>query len=572
MQDYLGKGGIQYSLEDQGERIYNPPNNIHSNIFKTDWNRTKMLEFTPVMGVNALSQDLARIIHKLPDEKGQMIGIFGKWGRGKTFLLNELWKVIEAQKAIHYVRIEFRAWKYQETPASWAYLYELLSDEYLGKNEYGNLRSYQLRLFMLNLKRFGWLPVIKFSLTALFAIIGIFYSFFEEMFLPALGISALIGVLFISILQKIRSELSTKAVALIKKYTSRRSFKEALGIQADIQDELIKLLKVWIPDPKTANKKIFLIVEDIDRCTEERIIQNIDALRVLLEDDEICTRLIVVTAIDERILKGAIRIKYESLFPELSTQKSRQALKNVSKEGDLKMNELISEYIDKLFITAIKLGELSDDDKGDYLDELYKNDIQSEENLEISLPRNPENQKKYDAGDDAQDAVEGVTNQVIPIRETENKNRPIQNNPIRPTEELSAESIPAQRVPEWEKLNSQERSLLRKVVRLWAGVTPRRVAIFYYRYLLCKNLLIDRYRSKNLDYQWKDPQSLEAIITLIKFYSDSYNPDLIVEEKDKIRKQAFDQEIEIQNLEYRLKKKMQDYLILLDILEMVIAY
>ena len=101
---------------------------------------------------------------------------------------------------------------------------------------------------------------------------------------------------------------SIKAEDVVKKYTNRHSFKNTLGIQADIQEEIIKLLKVWIPTSKIGKKKILLIVEDIDRCSEDKILQNIDALRIMLDDEKLKDKLLVITAIDERILQLAVAL------------------------------------------------------------------------------------------------------------------------------------------------------------------------------------------------------------------------------------------------------------------------
>lgn len=57
-----------------------------------------------------------------------MLGIFGPWGRGKTYFFNRLkMNLINKQKhELEYTIVEFNAWKYQDTPALWAYLYETL--------------------------------------------------------------------------------------------------------------------------------------------------------------------------------------------------------------------------------------------------------------------------------------------------------------------------------------------------------------------------------------------------------------------------------------------------------------
>ena len=51
-----------------------------------------------VLGVDILSEELAEIVGLMPNEPGSMVGIFGKWGRGKTFLVDQTWKLLEKKQ------------------------------------------------------------------------------------------------------------------------------------------------------------------------------------------------------------------------------------------------------------------------------------------------------------------------------------------------------------------------------------------------------------------------------------------------------------------------------------------
>jgi hypothetical protein len=531
MHRYLARNGILYSLKDRNGFQLGPIRKSSLEYFRTHGLRRRRSEFTPILGVVALAEDLGEMIHDLPDEKGQMIGIFGRWGRGKTFLLDELWKAMQKKWRTVYTRVEYHAWKYQETPASWAYLYELLADEYLGQNRKGNLIQYRLKLLRLNIKRIGWLPVIKFGLafvtTLLWVIFSPIYSGLAWYIL--VGSDTILIFSLLSLVQYIDKKFSTEATELIKKYTIRHSFKASMGIQADIQEELIILLRVWIPDPQEVPRKILLIVEDMDRCTEDRIIQNIDALRVMLEDEEISKRLVIVTAIDERILKSAIYSKYKSLRPnetKTNTSKSK-ATSNSNDPGSVDIKELVSEYIDKLFISAIKLGFLSAEQKTEYLKELFRNDVLPVQLLDVS-----ETVSDFDS------AALQLSSSVDTTRsEDDSPSISGSNNRDGAVITILEEVAPdgAKKTNTWQKLTPDEVSLLVEVVNDWAAATPRRISIFYYRYLLCKNLLINRYEAAGVRNNWDDVGSVRSIILLIKHYSNSYDPEAISREKDRVQ-------------------------------------
>jgi len=555
----------------------------------------KETQIKPVMGVVELAADLASIIQTLPEEKGQMFGIFGKWGRGKTFLLGQLWENLSKSKEKKYIKLEYHAWKYQETPASWAYLYKLFVESYLGKksNSIGG-NGYLCRLLKLNIERLGWLPIIKFGL----AFIGVFVL---SPLLYILGtiykdwyILSPIPFLFIpSIITLVKSnqDFSIKTFDLIKKYSIKHDFNKSLGIQAEIQDELIKLLKVWIPENETSKTKILLLVEDIDRCTEDRIIQSIDALRIMLEENEILKRVIIVTAIDERILKNAIKIKYKSLINSQILTKQKEDKEVV------KIHELISEYLDKVFISAIRLGELTNEYKKEYLDELLKEDVGEDiikeadliaekdvllNNLEEFIP---EITKKVSFNPNDFGSAEEISaiNEFFKQNETQEFDLAIdkgdfvlKDNDIAMRDKngkiVSQKDIDDRhkyridQQKKFEKLTTTEFIILKETIINWKSATPRKIRILYYRYLLCKNLLINSYTSKfNL---WQNEPGIKILMNRILYYSNLHKPEIISQEKIETISKRQEKNI----VQDGMSIPKQDYLFLLEALEMVIAY
>ncbi|MBX3444020.1 MAG: hypothetical protein KF774_16545, partial [Planctomyces sp.] len=58
-------------------------------------------------------------------------GLFGSWGRGKTFLMKRVASKISGFHVIH-----FSAWKFRTTPEVWAYLYERVFQELKGRRPF----------------------------------------------------------------------------------------------------------------------------------------------------------------------------------------------------------------------------------------------------------------------------------------------------------------------------------------------------------------------------------------------------------------------------------------------------
>jgi hypothetical protein len=301
-------------------------------------------------------EKLAPIFYNLisnSDKNGEhFFGLFGRWGRGKTFF----WKYILQNNLSRekYIPIEFHAWKYQDTPGVWAYLYNTLNDAYMGEKpkwwQFGKLMTWLGKLIKLNDQRGKLLTVVGSLLAIGVAIVGYFYNQHvrgEDAVSKVLRVGIPVSVFTLALY--VAKTFKTDARKIITSMTSNINFNSHLGFQHEIQQELKYLLKAWIPEKQKFKKRIFLFIDDIDRCSDDKIIQIVDYIRVLLHCQDIQDRVTVLAAIDERVLLHAIQEKY-SHFVE-------------NKENDATYKELCREYMDKLFLAGLKLGPLTEFEK-----------------------------------------------------------------------------------------------------------------------------------------------------------------------------------------------------------------
>ncbi|MGH1387460.1 P-loop NTPase fold protein [Kordia sp.] len=462
-------------------------------------------DFEPKLDVGILSKSFANLIRNLKNSPGQMLGVFGQWGRGKTYFMRQVEEELKLthhkkanneKKENQFYYLKFHAWKYQDTEGVWAYLYQSIMELYLThKND--ELRKhgkwfqryiyYPLAskwnetrlLFRLNRIRNGMFNLSMFIVVSLLAVlIVIFYPNFlndVKFWTAFLGTSISIQVLLF--LNK-AWKLGDKGKRLVKRYTHKPNFNKLLGVQAEIQEELKYILRAWMKTEfreeegksieylKNNQKRLLLFVDDIDRCQEERLIQVIDALRVMLEDDEILMRVIIVAAIDEDILERAIQWKYTNF------------LKNEKAD---RHHTLVKEYMDKLFISCLKLPPLYNDEKNEILDSYAQKigvqDIKIEEDKdESSAERNNVNEPESADG-------YGLirNNQEHRMARQENQEEKEINYAIT--------------VNELELLKEQAENITERV-------TPRQLRIFMYRYLLARNIGQHFNNYEKLDSDW----------------------------------------------------------------------
>jgi Leucine-rich repeat (LRR) protein len=339
-------------IEKRSELQKVPPMPLHA--FITDNNPVSWKAYLfreppdAILGIDILNKALTEIISLFKSDKAGMVGIFGRWGRGKTFFWRKLKKDLEDKS---YKTVEFSAWKYNDTPASWAYLYETIANALYGKPA---------------IKRPFKILQLRFSREPLTTIFNLFLSIILPIYILIImikhpemmntkwsimnGLELKVGLVITYILFLIYyfpKVYNFKLPNILKQISSKR-FLDLMGMQAEIEKELTFLIKKY-------PNKIVLFVDDLDRCSEDRILQIIDSLRIIIENQIISEKLVVIAAVDERILKKVIKNKYKDMVEEHS---------------ELEM--MVKEYLEKLFAFSIKLPSLSQAQKEAVCDNIKK--------------------------------------------------------------------------------------------------------------------------------------------------------------------------------------------------------
>ncbi len=450
-----------------------------------------------VLGVQELAKDVHGLIKQIKGmEKGVMFGIFGKWGRGKTYLWNKIETEIDNDDDRSFTVTTFHAWKYQDTPASWAYLYEILADNYYGhstfskkgiKKDPSQLVKFWRKL-KLNQIRLGPKSIIIFGISLSLSIIWYFavpFSFKIKLLLSVLSTFSL------SIFLIYRS-FKARALELFKKYTKKVSFSEFLGIQAEIQRELKYLLKAWLGK---SDQRILIFVDDIDRCREDKIIEIIDSLRVMLEEPDIHNKVVVIAAIDESILKMAIRSKYHHLVKEMHIKEDKD-------EQEAKLASMTDEYMDKLFLAGINLPSLTLQNKKDVLNAITKDKVGRVSSKNKKAETDTTKQSASTTDRDLTTLLKRELNLLKIFSQglfASNRTNPVTSKLV---EENSFEILEA------------DKNYLEQSLKFYETATPRQIRILVYRYLLARKLLQRRLLKINLLKEW-DNQNIGEILPLL---------------------------------------------------------
>ena len=286
------------------------------------------------------------------------------------------------------------------------------------------------------------------------------------------------------------------AINLYTRYFSKKSFNEVLGLQAEVQKELKILIKCWTKD---SNKKIVLFVDDLDRCDSIQVLKTLDGLRIILDEKEIYEKLIIITAIDENIIKYAISKKYTN-------------------EKEINV-DFYQDYIEKVFLTGIKLNALKDTESKEYLESLFREDTkdnESNKNDEQSdgIKEGIDSNKNDEQSDEIKEGIDLNKNDE---QKVESKDTFVINKDIKLNNGLDFEI--------------DEKNYLLDNINKLKYATPRRIRIFYFKYILFRQLLQLRLIEVNKYKLWEDLENHHIIIDVLldKDISIDIDEELIIE-------------------------------------------
>jgi hypothetical protein len=181
------------------------------------------------------------------------------------------------------------------------------------------------------------------------------------------------------------------------------------------------------------------------------------------------------------VLKRAIKCKYHELLAKDYCLEDN-GRKNLSLS-------ITTEYMDKLFLSGISLGMLTTDDKKEILKKYIQNRVHRPTRVNVT-PSNNTTTPQTPMG-----AVQSESNNSIGT--TTNTNVISTDRQGNTQNQDSQKQAPIVDESQYD-LSETEEQFLFNHMEFYKEATPRQIRIFYYRYLLGRNLLINQFRTKNL--------------------------------------------------------------------------
>lgn len=300
------------------------------------------------------------------------IAIIGKWGLGKSSLIN---LVTEKYKrdATHYHVQEINAWKYEKESLRKVFLKQLwqgISDQKvqsfetirkeISKIVYAELPPEDKATVRARTKSFF---ITLFGLVLFTILFFIIYKLVQAGSWCSLVDGAFWKEVFLRYCKNISSILIGPALVALCKllfddYHSRRSSKVELNFPIETTDDYEIFLETKIKEQiqKNPDLKIITVIDDLDRLSIDKIVEALDALKAFVGFE----RCIFIVPFDDEIIKRALDKRRANDFKE------------AAEIAEVIESELI---LDKLFQFKIYLPPILDFDIQQYACNLAKQEV-----------------------------------------------------------------------------------------------------------------------------------------------------------------------------------------------------
>lgn len=271
------------------------------------------------------------------------IGVFGDWGSGKSSILKiaseQLGELDDGTFVLY-----FNGWLFEGYDDAKAALLESIIKEFERNKQFGpKVKGKAKKL----LKSVNWMRVVGLG--------------FKKVALPAASAYFSGGLSLIPYLtekfQSIKSEeifeklQGEKSEEFLKSLLQDTDEEDKSMLVREFRDEFAKLID------ESKIKKLVVVIDDLDRCTPDRIIENLEAIKLFLNVEK--TAFIIGS--DPRIVRHAIEYRFKPNHDG----------------GD--NDRIVDDYLEKLIQVPYYLPKLSDSEVETYISLLIaKRDLKGE--------------------------------------------------------------------------------------------------------------------------------------------------------------------------------------------------
>ena len=310
------------------------------------------------------SEAFSRIIDEPENKPPLCFGIIGPDNYGKTNFLHNLKNKLLAKENKKYknqynpekIIIEFNAWNFEADNTIWASLLMNIHDALEEKIGCRKMKWIRIKKSLFPNKKAIALFILKLVIPLIMLILLVIYnSEISIMYSIVWGfITALTSVFFVKDALLMSKNILFTISDDISRNIQKPDWSKKLGFMNEIKTEFFEFLN---PIIKQQNIRLILMIDDLDRCSIEKVYTVIKALTLLKNSD--CP-IYMFFAYDSVKINDAIKTYYKNKY-QVTTYEGKQLLEKLVNipfclpEKNIVENlSLIDEYLDEEYFLNLR--------------------------------------------------------------------------------------------------------------------------------------------------------------------------------------------------------------------------
>jgi len=287
------------------------------------------------------------------------VGVFGDWGSGKSSIMKMLEQELNAGEQEDTACLYFNGWAFEGYDDAKAALIEDILIKLKENKKFGHKIVDETTKL---LKSVDWLRAGGFLMKNLVTPAFMAYSTggaslvvdaigkAKDYFSDTLGNTG-------ELIKKADTEEGKSILNELKNITNKDN--DIPTVVRKFRDDFENMIK------KTGLKSLVILIDDLDRCNPDRIIDNLEAIKLFLN----VPKTAFVIGADERIVRHAIECRYKT--PNIQSAEIEQ------------YKGIVTDYLEKLIQVPYRLPRLSNADVETYMTLLFCNRDLSEDDFHV---------------------------------------------------------------------------------------------------------------------------------------------------------------------------------------------
>ncbi|MBU1320246.1 MAG: KAP family NTPase [candidate division Zixibacteria bacterium] len=276
------------------------------------------------LGREVYAQALARLISFADTQTPITIGLYASWGQGKSTLMNLVRKNVTLlnesprEQYRNTYTVWFNAWEYDDQEKVWAGLLNKIVEEY--EHQYNWFKIWIDNAAHKIFRRGGWRKLIPQVLLAYFAVLVVAVALAVPQLREYAEFTTTGGFIgIVAAIYGMYKKLRTPIGGGFDEYFNLPNYEHQLGVRDEIQRDLKFVLDRLLErqdapagsgGEPVRQHRLLLLIDDLDRCSPEKIVSVLEALHLFLSTSGVAA----ILGMDSRTVAMAVAKSYEHHF------------------------------------------------------------------------------------------------------------------------------------------------------------------------------------------------------------------------------------------------------------------